>query len=39
MEQLIFKGETEKISGFIRADGSKLNGSLSFNKEFGLIVV
>lgn len=38
MELLILKGKTGKISGFIREDGSKLDGTLSFDKQYVLVV-
>lgn len=38
MEQLILKGKTNKIMGFINDDGSKKDGKLSFDKEFRIIL-
>ena len=38
MEQLILKGETGKISGFVSAEGSKIIGKLLFDKEFRIII-
>lgn len=38
MKQLILQGKTGKIMGFIREDGLKLDGTLSFDKQFGLVV-
>jgi DNA topoisomerase-3 len=38
MEQLIFKGTTNKIIGFTWSDGSKKDGKLLFDKEFRIIL-
>jgi DNA topoisomerase-3 len=38
MEQLILKGKTSKITGFIDLSGSKREGKLLFDKEFKLIL-
>jgi len=38
MEQLILKGKTNKIVGFTASDGSKKDGKLLFNKEFGIVL-
>ena len=38
MEQLILKGKTNKIKGFINADGSEKDGKLSFDKEYRIIL-
>jgi DNA topoisomerase-3 len=38
MEQLILKGKTNKIIGFTVPDGSKKDGKLLFDKEFGIIL-
>jgi DNA topoisomerase III len=38
MEQLILKGKTGKITGFIGIDGSKIDGTLQFDTEFGLVI-
>ena len=38
LEQLILKGKTNKITGFINADGSKKDGKLSFDREYRIIL-
>ncbi len=38
LEQLILKGKTVKINGFLGADGSKQEGKLSFDQEFKIIL-
>ena len=36
LEQLVLKGKTSKISGFMTAEGSKLDGRLFLNQSFNL---
>jgi len=38
MEQLILKGKTNKIVGFVNSDGSKVDGKLIFDKGFGIVL-
>ncbi len=38
MEQLILKGKTNKINGFANSDGTKVDGKLSFDKEFKIVL-
>lgn len=38
MQQLVLKGKTNKITGFIRSDGSSVDGKLSFDSEFNIVL-
>ena len=38
MEQLILKGKTNRITGFINPDGSKRDGKLTFDQGFKVIL-
>lgn len=38
LEQLIYKGKTTKVNGFILEDGSKQNGSLSFDSNWQITI-
>ncbi len=38
LEQLIGKGETVEIKGFVQTDGTKVNGKLSFDQNFSLVL-
>ncbi len=37
LEQLVEKGETSEIKGFIQADGTKINGRLSFDEMYNIV--